>query len=1283
MTGPSPLPRYALIVDDEVIIAEDLRRRLQKLGYGILGPVVTAEQAIACARERRPALLLMDVRLQGPVDGVDTAALLIKELDLPVLFVTGCSDEATMARIAQLPSAATLVKPFDDRELKLAVDLALARHEIHRLRASAAENLSFAWPDPVLEGLHSLCILGVDAGGVIQYLGVGARHMLGLDGTSVGRTTLDELFLDPSPGGLGRQIAAAASGDVGRIELQTRPGRASVRWVSLTLFPRSSMGILVAGEDVTERRLTARKQHALYTISEAAHGVQSLDDLYRSIHRSISEVLPAGNFYIALREDGKQVISYPYFVDEFDAPPAPSAGRHGLTEYVLRTGKPVLVSPERFQMLVESGEVESVGHPSVDWLGVPLQLDGRTFGVLVTQTYSEGTRYSDDDTQMLSFVSHQVAMAIDRIRKQQVLQQSEAELRGLFSSMDSLVMVIDGDGRYLSIAPTDPGLLVRPASEMVGKLLHEVFPRKEAEFFLDHIRSSIATHSRVEIEYPLRINGIERWFECTITPAGEDRVLYVAHDITSRRRMEQSLREARETTRGIFEHAAMGIARRTLDGRFSSINPALMRMYGYTEAEELLAEMTRRRGQLYKEQGRNSEIDALLRTNEEISDIESKVTRRDGSVFWISENIRRVMSSSGDPLYYIETVQDITSRKQAENELRLLANTVACAQDCFMLTDLEGHILFVNDAFVSTYGYASEDLLGRSPFALGGGGVSEEMLREAYLPSSGSWNGELTGRRSDGSEFPAEVWTSPVKDERGESVAFVTVARDISDRKRSEEVIRRNELRLRRITDTMLDMIVQIDNRGVCEYASPSIRNIMGYAIDDVIGRNLLELVHRSDRKRVTLVFARLLRTASSGTVEYRCGNAQGGWVWLESIINPLCDAPGKVSGFVVGSLDVTHRKRAEDTLRLNEARLETLVALNQMTDASADHIIEFALEEAVLLTRSSLGFLAFLDDDQEKITSEVWSHRMRELYGPETAGAPAASMIRRTVEERRPVIANGVPSGPMQQFTAWAEAGRSMSVPVFDGPRIVAVAGVAQKEDGYDASDARQFTLLMEGMWLLVQQQRSQANLRRSLEEKEVLLKEVHHRVKNNLQIISSLLSLQLGHVADAALGEILRESQNRIRSMALIHERLYRSGDLSRVDFGYYVRNLTSHLGRTYAGGGEPARVHVNVGSILLGVDLAIPCGLIVNELVTNAFRHAFVDGRTGEVTITMTQNELVYRLTVRDNGVGLPAGFEVRNTTSLGLQLVQTLTEQIDGVLEIQNAGGAEFSIVFKAP
>jgi PAS domain S-box-containing protein len=482
----------------------------------------------------------------------------------------------------------------------------------------------------------------------------------------------------------------------------------------------------------------------------------------------------------------------------------------------------------------------------------------------------------------------------------------------------------------------------------------------------------------------------------------------------------------------------------------------------------------------------------------------------------------------------------------------------------------------------------------------------------------------------------------------------------------------------------MLDMIVQVDTGGLCEYASPSIRKILGYAIDEVLGRNLLDLVLPADRRRVSLVFGRLLRNASSGTVDYRVMNAGGTAMWVESIINPLKDTAGRVTGFVVGSHDVTHRKHAEETLRLNEARLETLVDLNQMTDASADDIIEFALEEAVLLTRSALGLLAFLDEDQRTIASHVWSRRVREQCAVDGSdgSVPAAAMVADAVAKRHPIIINGPFPAAGRLPEGHAPIRRFMSVPVFDGARIVAVAGVAEKAGDYDPSDARQLTLLMEGMWMLVQRQRSQAKLRRSLEEKEVLLKEVHHRVKNNLQIISSLLNLQLGHAQGGSMAEILRESQNRIRSMALIHERLYRSDDLSRVDFGYYVRNLTSYLSRTYASTAQPVHVRVEIGTILLGVDLAIPCGLIVNELVTNAFRHAFVDGRAGEVCISMTQNESVYRLSVRDNGIGLPEGFETRRTGSLGLQLVDTLTDQINGVLEMQSAGGAEFSIVFRA-
>ncbi len=142
-----------------------------------------------------------------------------------------------------------------------------------------------------------------------------------------------------------------------------------------------------------------------------------------------------------------------------------------------------------------------------------------------------------------------------------------------------------------------------------------------------------------------------------------------------RRRTEPSLREAQQTYKGIFENAALGIARRSMEGHFTSVNPALKRMYGYTEAEELLAEMTRRRGQLYKDPDTREKLETLLRTAGEASDFEARVTRNDGSMLWISENIRLVRDSQGEPLYYIETVEDITARKQVEKELRLLANT--------------------------------------------------------------------------------------------------------------------------------------------------------------------------------------------------------------------------------------------------------------------------------------------------------------------------------------------------------------------------------------------------------------------------------------------------------------------------------------------------------------------------------------------------------------------------------------------------------------------------------
>ncbi len=213
--------------------------------------------------------------------------------------------------------------------------------------------------------------------------------------------------------------------------------------------------------------------------------------------------------------------------------------------------------------------------------------------------------------------------------------------------------------------------------------------------------------------------------------------------------------------------------------------------------------------------------------------------------------------------------------------------------------------------------------------------------------------------------------------------------------------------------------------------------------------------------------------------------------------------------------------------------------------------------------------------------------------------------------------------------------------------------------------------------------QKEAEQSLLASLREKELLLKEVHHRVKNNLQVISSLLNLQARELRDPQVIRLFEESQGRIRSMALIHEQLYRSGDLARIDFAAYVEELTGHLRQGLGIRAGPIGIRLEVQPVLLPLDLAIPCGMIVNELVSNALEHAFPDNRAGEIRVGLTLDDAGCCLRVADNGVGIRAGLTAGEETSMGLKVVQALARQIHGKLEVREDGGTAFAIRFPGP
>jgi PAS domain S-box-containing protein len=294
-----------------------------------------------------------------------------------------------------------------------------------------------------------------------------------------------------------------------------------------------------------------------------------------------------------------------------------------------------------------------------------------------------------------------------------------------------------------------------------------------------------------------------------------------------------------------------------------------------------------------------------------------------------------------------------------------------------------------------------------------------------------------------------------------------------------------------------------------------------------------------------------------------------------------------------------------------------------------------------------------------------------------EMAGAPAEDIIGRTDDEllppdlaakcresderairgRAPVRFEEKSVGNDGQPRAY----ETIKAPLFDGrDKVVGLVGVSRD---------------------ITQRKKVEEALHQLVREKEILLKETHHRVKNNMQIISSILNLQAKSIKDPVALEGLKMCQSRIRSMSLIHEKLYRSRDISRIDFGEYIRSLAAAL--LHSCQIDPARVKLRfeTDEVLLDMNTAIPCGLIVNELVLNALKHAFPRRKAGEVRIALARNESGdCVLTVSDTGVGFPKNLDFRRTDSLGLQLVNLLVEQIGGTIRMRRAGGTKFEIAF---
>jgi len=487
--------------------------------------------------------------------------------------------------------------------------------------------------------------------------------------------------------------------------------------------------------------------------------------------------------------------------------------------------------------------------------------------------------------------------------------------------------------------------------------------------------------------------------------------------------------------------------------------------------------------------------------------------------------------------------------------------------------------------------------------------------------------------------------------------------KEAAQRKQIENALRKTEERLSQITEDFCSVPTFIINENFfITHWNRSCENITGILAKEVVGtRKQWKAFYSEERP----VMADLIVNEASeeemarfyGDKCQKSALIEGAYEaedffpnmgesgrWLFFTANPLRDHDGKIIGAIETLQDITDRKQAEKALE------ECAGKYRSLTETVVD----------VIYTLDSKGMFTYLSPAFERITG----YAVEDFIGRSFTEIITPEYIDSTVE----IFKRGLSGEPTPAYDVEFKHKDRGSLPVeLHASTLLNADGTPTGRIGI----ARDIT----------DRKRAEDKIKESLREKEVLLQEMHHRVKNNMQIISSLLNLQSEYIKDKESLEMFNESRNRIFSMASVHEKLYQSGDLTKIDFDGYIKSLSRNLLLTYSIKRRVIKMKTNCSDIFLDINNAVPCGLIINELISNSLKHAFPEDREGEITVDFHpdgDNRLI--LAVSDNGVGFAEDVDINNVKTLGLHLVRALVTQLKGTLEIKNDCGTAFKITF---
>jgi PAS domain S-box-containing protein len=464
---------------------------------------------------------------------------------------------------------------------------------------------------------------------------------------------------------------------------------------------------------------------------------------------------------------------------------------------------------------------------------------------------------------------------------------------------------------------------------------------------------------------------------------------------------------------------------------------------------------------------------------------------------------------------------------------------------------------------------------------------------------------------------------------------------EIADRRRqgTERALWQNEERFRLVVEAAPNAIVMINQSGAIEMVNAQAERVFGYARSELLGQPVEMLVperFRTGHPGMRCSFFAEPRSRPMGAARDLYALRKNGSEFpVEIGLNPIETDEGTM--VLSAIVDISERKRLEERFRL---------------------VVESAPNAMVMINQT--GAIEMVNAQAERVFGYVRA---------ELLGQPVEMLVPERFRDGHPGMRCSFFAEPRSRPMG---AGRDLYALRKNGSEFPV-------EIGLNPIETDEGTMVLSAIVDISERKHHEEHIAHDLKEKDVLLGEIHHRVKNNLQIVDSLLELQLPNISDPAVVEILKDAQNRIRSMGLIHQTLYQSQDFASVDFSGFLAALIPNLSVSYAA--EPSRVALSIDAVgvLLPISVAVPCGLMVNELITNAFKHGFPGGRPGEITVSLRHEpgERVV-LSVSDDGVGIPEGLDIAQAETLGLQLVTLLTDQLGAELVIQRSHPTRFEL-----